>query len=209
MAFFLSTILLFAIPYLLVKALRLRSGSGNLLVRPLAVYRYLSYKGFRVRAINWNSAPIGILLLAAVGIVFFFSMTLGPKPYYWPNTKTRSFGNSPPIATRAGWMSIGCMPFVFATSPRSNFISALTGVSHEKLQIYHRWISYAFYVLALIHTFPFIVFHVWKGDMVKQWNTSVVYWTGVVALLAQTWLTFASMGPLRYDSYLQDRRDQL
>jgi len=137
------------------------------------------------------------MLLATVGTIFFSSMALGPKPYYWPNTHSHSFGNSPPIATRAGWLSIGCMPFIFATSSRSNFISALTGVSHERLQTFHRWISYSFYLLALVHTFPFIVFHVWKGDMVKQWNSSVVYWTGVVALLAQTWLTFASAGPLR------------
>jgi hypothetical protein len=57
------------------------------------------------------------------------------------------------------------------------------------------------FTMALIHTFPFIVHHIWKGDMVKMWNTMVVYWTGVVALIAQTYLTFASLGPLRRWSY--------
>ena len=51
------------------------------------------------------------------------------------------------------------------------------------------------FVLALVHTFPFIVFHIWKGDMVHQWDTSVVYWTGVVALLAQANLTIMTLGP--------------
>lgn len=73
----------------------------------------------------------------------------------------------------------------------------VTGVSHEKLQVFHRWISYAMFVLALIHTFPFIVYHIRIGDIVEQWDTSIFYWTGVVALLAQAWLTFASFGPLR------------
>ena len=54
------------------------------------------------------------------------------------------------------------------------------------------------FVLALIHTFPFIVFNISKGLMVMQWETSVVYWTGVVALLAQTYLTVMSVGPIRY-----------
>jgi hypothetical protein len=39
-------------------------------------------------------------------------MTLGPKPYYWHNTSAVSYGNSPPIATRAGWMALGLLPFV-------------------------------------------------------------------------------------------------
>lgn len=39
-------------------------------------------------------------------------MTLGPRPYYWPNTKHLSYGNSPPVATRTGWMALACMPFL-------------------------------------------------------------------------------------------------
>jgi predicted ferric reductase len=94
-------------------------------------------------------------------------------------------------------MAIGCMPFVIATAGKSNFITAVTGISHEKLQVFHRWISYAFFVLALIHTFPFIVYNIYEGQMVEEWNTNVCYWTGVVAILAQAWLTFASFSPLR------------
>jgi hypothetical protein len=40
--------------------------------RITAVVRYLSYRGFHVKALRWNSAPLGILLLGLVGIVFFF-----------------------------------------------------------------------------------------------------------------------------------------
>jgi hypothetical protein len=40
------------------------------------------------------------------------AMTLGPRPYYWPNTKEISYGNSPPIATRAGFLALACMPFL-------------------------------------------------------------------------------------------------
>lgn len=163
----------------------------------VALNRYLSYRSLRINALDWNSAPLGILLLGAVGTIFFFSMTLGPKPYYWPNTHTLSYGDSPPLATRAGWMSLACLPFVFATAGKSNLITLVTGVSYDKLQVFHRWISYAMYVLALIHTFPFIVHNIWNGDMVEQWRTQVTYWTGVVALLAQSWLTFASFGPIR------------
>ncbi|KAI6909861.1 hypothetical protein KC318_g2798 [Hortaea werneckii] len=196
-AFFMAATVLFGIGNLVQEA----SPGGLFQCRPakklIALYRYLSYRSLRIEVLNWNSAPFGILLLAAIGVIYFFCMTLAPKPYYWPNTPELNYGNSPPLATRAGWLSLACMPFVFATAGKSNFITLLTGVSHERLQVFHRWISYAFFVLALIHTFPFIVYHVWQGDMQEEWNTSVFYWTGVVALLAQAYLTFASFGPLR------------
>lgn len=35
------------------------------------------------------------------------------------------------------------------------------------------------------------------SDMVEEWNTDVVYWTGVAALIPQAWLTFMSIGPIR------------
>ena len=57
------------------------------------------------------------------------------------------------------------------------------------------------FVLALIHTFPYIIDHLRKGDMTEQWNTSVAYWTGVVAILAQAWLTFAGIEPIRRRCY--------
>lgn len=196
-AFFMVAVILFGIGNVFTnfvprRLLRTRSAK-----RVSALNRYLSYRTFRVRRLDWNSAPLGLLLLAAAGVIFFCCMTLAPKPYYWPNTKEISYGNSPPIGTRSGWMSLACMPFVFATAGKSNFITLVTGVSHERLQVFHRWISYAFFVLALIHTFPFIVYHIWKGDMQEEWNTSVFYWTGVMALIAQAYLTFASAGPIR------------
>ncbi|KAK4634831.1 Ferric/cupric reductase transmembrane component 7 [Fulvia fulva] len=130
-------------------------------------------------------------------------MTLGPQPYYWPNYdgSEPSYGNSMPIATRSGWMATGCLPFVILMAGKSNLVTMVTGVSHERLQPFHRWISYAMFILALIHTFPFIVYHIRIGDMVEKWNTQLFYWTGVVALIAQAYLTFASMGPLRNMGY--------
>ena len=129
------------------------------------------------------------------------SMTLGKHPYYWPNTAQVSYGDSPPIATRSGWMSIACLPFVLALAAKENPISLLTRVGYEKLNVFHRWLSWAMYALALVHTFPFIVYHRQQGDMGYQWGTSAYYWTGVIAILAQSWLTFMSFGPIRNRFY--------
>lgn len=72
-AFFLCTIGLFIIGHVLTQTLSLsRRQVPSLLQRPLAAIRYLSYRGFHIKALGWNSAPVGLLLLAAVGATYFF-----------------------------------------------------------------------------------------------------------------------------------------
>ena len=41
-------------------------------IKLLALSRYLSYRGFRSEKLNWNTAPIGVLLLGLVGTTYFF-----------------------------------------------------------------------------------------------------------------------------------------
>lgn len=164
-----------------------------------AATRLLSYKAFRIPYLNWNSAPLGVLVLGGVGVIYFFCMVLAPGTYYWPDPTT--YGGSPPLATRSGWLALACLPFVFATAGKSNLITLVTGISHEKLQVFHRWIAYAFFVCSLLHTFPFIIHDREVGGLHESWNGSLFYWTGVVALLAQAYLTFASISPLRNMAY--------
>ncbi|KAJ5708207.1 Riboflavin synthase-like beta-barrel [Penicillium malachiteum] len=161
--------------------------------------RYLAYRGYGLKTLRYWSPSLGVLLLGIVGAGFFLGMTLGPQPYYWP--PDANYGSSPPIATRAGWMALALLPFVLALSAKANMISVLTGIPHEKLQVFHHWTSYAMFALALVHTFPFIIYHISKGDMVKQWKTSVVYWTGTVAIISQAYLTIMSLPFIRNRFY--------
>ncbi|KAI1084469.1 putative FRE ferric reductase-like transmembrane component [Whalleya microplaca] len=161
--------------------------------------RFLSYRRYHVTAIQWQTPSLGVCLLLIIGAVYFLAMTLGPQPYYWPTTA--SFGSSPPLGTRSGWMALACLPFMIILSTKANMIATLTGVSHERLIVFHNWVGWAMFALALVHTYPFIIYHIWKGDMVTQWHTSVVYWTGVVALLAQAYLQVFSLSFIRNRFY--------
>ncbi|KAF4292376.1 hypothetical protein KXV22_005456 [Aspergillus fumigatus] len=195
------TIGVFAIAHFLSRRAPLPVKRSAVWRKTTAAIRYLSYQGYQISSLRYWSPSLGVMFLGLVGFVFFFVMTLGPKPYYWPNTATVSYGSSPPIATRTGWMALGLLPFVLVLGTKANLISMLTGVPHEKLQVFHHWASYAMFVLALIHTFPFIIVHIDKGDMVKQWKTEVTYWTGVAALIPQAYLTFMSLPAIRNRYY--------
>lgn len=94
-------------------------------------------------------------------------------------------------------MALACMPFLIILGAKTNPITLFTGISHEKLFVWHNWIAWAMFVLALVHTFPFIVYHVWLGDIKEQWTSGGVWVTGVVALIAQAWLTFMSIPWIR------------
>lgn len=38
----------------------------------IAIIRYLSYRGFHVASLGFNSAPVGVLVLGLIGAIFFF-----------------------------------------------------------------------------------------------------------------------------------------
>jgi hypothetical protein len=201
--FFCAIIGVFTLIHIFARYTTPKTRTSGLLRKPIALFRYVAYKGYRIPALRYYSPGLGVLLLILAGIIYFSCLTFVPQPYYWPNTKKpmKSFGNSPPLATRTGWMALAVMPFTLAFGTKANFITTLTGVPHERLQVFHQWSAYLMFALALVHTFPFIVFHIWKGDMVKQWKSMVVYWTGVVAIIAQAWLTFMSFGRIRARFY--------
>jgi hypothetical protein len=105
-------ILIFTILHVLNHYSTPQRRSATPLKRILAVARFFEYKGYRIKRLGWFSPSLGVMFALFTGAMFFSFMTFGPQPYYWPNTKTKSFGNSPPLATRTGWMTLGLLPFI-------------------------------------------------------------------------------------------------
>ncbi|KAI9068058.1 hypothetical protein FKP32DRAFT_1642960 [Trametes sanguinea] len=202
--FFCAGIFLFGIVNLLF---RLRHTTANVTngIYKSAVYhwfaatvRALDAKQIYVAFVDYYSPPLSAVAIVLGMIVFFTALTFAAHPYQWPNM---AMGHSPPIATRCGWISIAIMPFLILFATKINPIGMVVGVSHEKLQVYHRWAAWIMYITALIHTFPFIVQEIRLGKMSTDWATQPWYWTGVAALVPQTWLVFMSVGPIRNRYY--------
>ncbi|EJD40980.1 hypothetical protein AURDEDRAFT_115677 [Auricularia subglabra TFB-10046 SS5] len=178
-----------------------RSGAAQkpgLLDRVAGLAGYITTRQFRVAALNWNSPPVATIGAITGLLVFVLALIFTAKPYYWPK---HTMGHSPPLGTRAGWVSIAIMPFMIAFGTKVNFIGLLTRTSHERLQVFHRWTATIMYVTSLIHTFPYIVNNIAWKDMQLQYKTTPWYWTGIAALIPQTWLIACSWGYFRNPQY--------
>ncbi|KAF5379489.1 hypothetical protein D9615_006545 [Tricholomella constricta] len=172
--------------------------SASIADRIAGLYRYLSSRQYHVSIFGWYSPPLGAMLIVGALMLFALVFSFTVRPYYWP---VPEMGNSPPLGTRTGWISIAIMPFMFAFSSKVNLIGMITGTPHEKLQVFHRWTAWIMYFTSLVHTFPFIQFNIGVGKMELVYATKSYYWTGVAALIPQTWLILMSWGPIRSRYY--------
>lgn len=112
-----------------------------------AVWRAFSYRKLKI------GMSLGHTLLIGLGIVFMTILTFVQRPYFRPRI---SYG-SPPLGVRTGMMALALTPIIVALTGKYNFVTLITGISYERLNILHRYIGYICFGLGLIHSIAFIV----------------------------------------------------
>lgn len=114
-------------------------------------YRRLPPRG----PIRFLDAPpnIGTLSFLLLTLLFLIGLTFAARPYYRPHL---GYG-SPPIAIRSGLMAFACTPILVALSGKANLITLFTGISHERLNVLHRWVAWMSFGLSLIHSIPYFI----------------------------------------------------
>ncbi|KAK4964635.1 hypothetical protein LTR66_012252, partial [Elasticomyces elasticus] len=147
--------------------------------------------------------PLGVICIVSGALIFTLLYCLVPRPLYWQSI---SFG-SPPIAIRAGMIAVAMMPWIVALSMKANFITLLTGIGHERLNILHRWLAYICLLLSLVHTIPFYVTPAWDQGGLNTFKSyfsgsgTYIYGTGIAALTPLIFLCVHSLPPLRQKMY--------
>jgi len=145
-----------------------------------ALLRYFSYRQISIKPFNRTNSLVpanGALTILLTTIVFLVLLTFVSRPYYRPHM---AFG-APPIAIRTGLMAFACTPILIALAGKFNIISLLTGISHEKLNVFHRWVAWMTFVLSLIHAVPFFLQSYWDGPfygMSKAENLKAQFYVG-------------------------------
>jgi len=129
----------------------------------VAFFRFIFYRPVRQISVKKGWMPILFPPLSAI-VIAFLALLLGilyctvPQPLFWDSI---AYG-SPPLAIRSGMMAVALMPWIVALAMKANLISLVTGISHERLNVLHRWAAYTCLVLSILHTVPFYVTPVWE-----------------------------------------------
>lgn len=182
--------------------------SKNWYYRVAAFNRWVSYRRLPSYICEICQLPssLGNLIIILAGLIYMLCYTFIPHFYY---RGCRGFG-SPPLAVRAGIESIALIPISIILSGKTNLISQLTGISYERLNVYHRWISTMSCFFAWVHTIPFYIQAVREGGIARlSWfmgHDDNLYRNGIAPLVFLTVLTIFSHSYVRnawYELWLQ------
>jgi hypothetical protein len=156
----------------------------------VALFRFVFYRPLRQinvrkgwRPIVFPSLSIIFIVVAAFSVGILYSCV--PQPLFWDSI---AYG-SPPLAIRSGMMAVALLPWIVALSTKANLITMVTGISHERLNVLHRWAAYLCLVLSVLHTVPFYVTPIWeKGarhvfEQLFQNNGFYAYGTGMFSVI--------------------------
>ncbi|KAE8388026.1 ferric reductase NAD binding domain-containing protein [Aspergillus alliaceus] len=167
----------------------------------IAFVRWIFYRPIpvlRLGKLCIRFPSLGATSIIFVALVFVILYSFVPQPLYYSSISV----GSPPLAIRAGMISVAMIPWIIALSTRANFISLLTGVSHERLNVLHRWAGYLCLLLSLIHMVPFYATPIWESKNFMYYQkyfpqNIYIYGTGWAALAPLIVLCLHSLPVLR------------
>ena len=171
----------------------------------IAVFRWIFYRTIPVLKIGKLKIvfpSLAVVVIVTIAFVFCVLYCFVPQPLYY---QSMSYG-SPPLAIRAGMLSVAMMPWIVALSSKANFITIVTGIGHERLNVLHRWAGYLSLFLALVHAVPFWVqsardaggFAIFKLYFSQQYY---IFSTGIAALVPLIFLCVHSLPYVRAKMY--------
>src|SRR5208282_1867285 len=162
-------------------------GFSSALNRSLSIFRSVMYRKPWFLFGCPPAAAILIVTFAIYSCVWIFSA----HPYYGGQSYQ---AGSPLLSVRAGWFALSTTPFIFALAMKRSGVSLLTGISHEKLNIYHRCMhSNLFHILiyiglarislviTVVHAVPFFVRAYRQESLGMEWNANRAWWTGIAS----------------------------
>lgn len=167
----------------------------------VSMFRWIFYRPIpvlKIGRLRFVFPSLGATVVVLIALAFCILYTFLPQPFLYESI---GYG-SPPLAIRAGMISVAMMPWIIGLSMKANFITFLTGIGHERLNVLHRWGGYLCLIMALIHTVPFYMqssrdqggFAIFKLYFTQEYY---IFTTGLTALAPLAFLCIHSLPFLR------------
>jgi ferric-chelate reductase len=162
----------------------------------IAICREASYPQFSPVAISsWvKIPPLGIILLLLAYLAFLLALEFIDNNIPGAQHYTS-------LGVRASWLAVAQIPLLLLLAGKANLIGALVGVSYERLNVLHRWVSRGMLLLITLH-FGYQSYG-WNqyGLMQLEWQTDTCPPTGIAAYALLLWINFTSLAPIRARFY--------
>ncbi|KAF6237794.1 hypothetical protein HO173_003995 [Letharia columbiana] len=105
------------------------------------------------------------------------------------------------LGIRAAWLAVAQVPLLILLAAKHNLIGLVTGVSYERLNVLHRWVSRVLLLLATLHlgyqNYGWSLY----GLVHMEWSTDSCPPTGIAAYAILLWLNLSTLAPFRNLSY--------
>lgn len=171
----------------------------------IAFFRFIFYRPMpriRIGVFRLGFPSPAVMVVGSVALVFTILYCFVPQPLYYASM---GYG-SPPLAVRAGMLSIALVPWIVALASKGNLIALLTGIGHERLIVLHRWGAYLCTLLALVHAVPYWVQSARDKEGFVKFQLYFsqeypVFTTGIACLVALLLLFVHSLPVLRNRFY--------
>lgn len=172
----------------------------------LALFRWVFYRP--IPDIVWRKhrftfASAGVLISVFVAACFVTVYVFLQQPLYWQSIR---YG-SPPVAIRSGMIAVAMTPWIVATSSKANLLTLITGIGPERLNVFHRWLSYLCLFMSLVHMVPFYIQPVWEDGGMEVFEKLfpddgvIIYGSGIACIAPLLWLNVASLPIIRRKAY--------
>jgi ferric-chelate reductase len=162
----------------------------------MAIFRESFYPQLTpLRSAFWIKVPsLGTIFILMAYLAFILALE-------FVNNDVPGAQHNAALATRAAWLAIAQLPLVILLAGKNNLIGLLTGVSHERLNIFHRWVARGMLLLATLH----ICFQDYGWNLYGlrhlEWSTDICAPTGIAAYTLLLWINLSTVAPFRHLFY--------
>ncbi len=161
-----------------------------------AIFREVTYPQVTPvrQAFWWKVPPLGTILVLLAYFAFILALE-------FVNNDIPGGQHYTALGVRAGWLAVAQVPLLILLAGKNNLIGLFTGVSYERLNVFHRWVARGLLLLATLH-FGYQSYG-WNecGLMQMEWSTDTCPPTGMAAYAILLWLNLSTLAPFRNFSY--------
>ncbi|KAL1966261.1 hypothetical protein VTN77DRAFT_4614 [Rasamsonia byssochlamydoides] len=161
-----------------------------------ALAREMSYLQVTPAMYAWwiKVPPFGTIYIIVAYLVFILALE-------FVNIDVAGAQHYQALSVRAAWLAVAQVPLIVLLAGKNNLVGLLSGMSYERLNVYHRWVARGLLLLATFH-FGFESYG-WNqyGLMQLEWATDTCPPTGIAAYAILLWMNLTTLAPMRNLSY--------